>query len=247
MSAGYADKEREFLENLEDDTGLDLAAWMAAIKAQGLGHRNDIIDWLRQQGFMFSKASWIERIYHNGGRPIYLDAVPVKGTSPEKPAERPAPPVADPASEIPPAAPVSEMPPPAPAPAVRKDAPAAAADAGDPAALDELLSKAKAYRPLAQFLLAEISRAVAEVQFVAGGSFIEILGPRPFGILGVTAKELRLALDLGGRPVELPWKAAKFPPPSPRTSANLTHMLVLTDARQVNADLMTLVAAAAHS
>ena len=67
MSTDYAAKEREFLDSLKADTGRDLSEWMAAIRAQALPHRNDIIDWLRQQGFMFSRASWLERI-HNAGR-----------------------------------------------------------------------------------------------------------------------------------------------------------------------------------
>src|SRR6476659_8716110 len=71
MSTDYAAKEREFLDSLKADTGRDLSEWMAAIRAQALPHRNDIIDWLRQQGFMFSRASWLERIHNNAGRPIY--------------------------------------------------------------------------------------------------------------------------------------------------------------------------------
>src|SRR5690606_7855327 len=74
VSTDYGEKERQFLETLEADTGRGLDAWMAAIAAAGLADRNDIIDWLRRQGFMFSKASWIERIHNNGGRPLYAGA-----------------------------------------------------------------------------------------------------------------------------------------------------------------------------
>ena len=73
MSTNYGELERQFLESLKADTGRDLAAWMEAIGAENLDRRNDIIDWLRRQGFMFSKASWLERIHNNGGRPIYSD------------------------------------------------------------------------------------------------------------------------------------------------------------------------------
>lgn len=76
MSTDFEDKEREFLETLKADTGQDLGEWMSAISAQGLPHRNDVIDWLRQQGFIFSRASWLERIHANDGQPIYLSAVP---------------------------------------------------------------------------------------------------------------------------------------------------------------------------
>ena len=76
MSTDFEDKEREFLETLKADTGRDLGEWMEEISNQDLPHRNDVIDWLRQQGFIFSRASWLERIHANDGRPIYLSAVP---------------------------------------------------------------------------------------------------------------------------------------------------------------------------
>ena len=71
MSTDYGEKERQFLETLKTDTGRDVAEWMAIIAAEKLTTRNEIIDWLRRKGFMFSKASWLERIHNNGGRPIY--------------------------------------------------------------------------------------------------------------------------------------------------------------------------------
>src|SRR5690349_2173712 len=74
MSTDYAEKERDFIAGLAEDTGRDLAGWMAAIAETGLTERNAIIDWLRHQGFQFSWASWLERIHHNGGRLIYADA-----------------------------------------------------------------------------------------------------------------------------------------------------------------------------
>ncbi|MDX2287869.1 MAG: hypothetical protein NW217_03490 [Hyphomicrobiaceae bacterium] len=84
MTADYAEMEREFLSYLEVDTGRDLPAWMAAIDDARLADRNAIIDWLRLRGFLFQRASWLERIYNNGGRPIYLPEVPasVTGVSP---------------------------------------------------------------------------------------------------------------------------------------------------------------------
>ncbi|WP_334146560.1 DUF4287 domain-containing protein, partial [Hyphomicrobium sp.] len=66
MSIDYGERERQFLETLKSDTGRALDEWMTAIAAEGLTQRNDIIDWLRREGFMFSKASWIERIHNNG-------------------------------------------------------------------------------------------------------------------------------------------------------------------------------------
>ena len=45
---------------------------MAAIAAQGFSDKNETIDWLREQGIPFARASWLERIHSNGGKPIYL-------------------------------------------------------------------------------------------------------------------------------------------------------------------------------
>ncbi len=75
MSTDYAEKERNFIAGLAEDTGRDLAAWMTAISGSGFNERNAIIDWLRHQGFQFANASWLERIHHNGGRLIYADDV----------------------------------------------------------------------------------------------------------------------------------------------------------------------------
>lgn len=70
MATDYAGKEKEFIASLGPDTGRDLDGWMQAISGADLAHRNDIIDWLRQNGFTFANASWLERIHHNGGRLI---------------------------------------------------------------------------------------------------------------------------------------------------------------------------------
>src|SRR5262245_32904268 len=64
-------EEREFLAGLKARTGRDLAEWMAAIAAQGFHDKNEIIDWLRTQGLPFARASWLERIHRNGGKPIH--------------------------------------------------------------------------------------------------------------------------------------------------------------------------------
>src|SRR5215831_5766550 len=65
-------EEREFLADLQTRTGRDLAQWMAAIAGQNFSDKNEVIDWLRAQGIPFARASWLERIHSNGGRPIYL-------------------------------------------------------------------------------------------------------------------------------------------------------------------------------
>ena len=65
MATDYAEKERIFIASLSGETGRDLAEWMKVIQNSNLQDRNDIIDWLREQGFPFARASWLERIHHN--------------------------------------------------------------------------------------------------------------------------------------------------------------------------------------
>jgi hypothetical protein len=253
MAVDFAEKERDFLDSLAEDTGRDLAGWMAAIAATGLDDRNAIIDWLRTQGFLFAKASWLERIHHNGGRPIYADPAHIRGgpgAGSERAATeraRPRPPeIAEP--------PPREAPPDrrADAPAVANaDTPAAlkpgppAPASPDPASLETLLAEAKAYRPLAQFVLREIEKAIADVRLEARPGWVSLVRGREFGILTIAPKELRLALAFGDRTAPGPFVKARFPRPLTDTPPALTHMVVLTDARQITPELLAAVRAVA--
>src|SRR5215467_11641968 len=98
MARDEEEEERELLADLEVRTGRDLAAWMTAITAQGFADKNETIDWLRAQGIPFARASWLERIHSNGGRPIYLHRAskttgeakpPLAATSSAKPVPPP--------------------------------------------------------------------------------------------------------------------------------------------------------------
>jgi hypothetical protein len=218
MAIDYGEKERAFIGGLTENTGRDLAAWMAAISAADLPHRNDIIDWLRRQGFMFSKASWLERIHHNGGRPIYGDSAgaPRARVRRERRTSPPAP---------------SAPPQPAAAPIV--------------AGLDELLAKAKAYRPLAQYLVDQIRSVRPRASLSPRSTFIAIADPKEFARLGIGAKELRLHLALGsGHPTGAGLKKGA-PGGGLGKDEALSHMLVLTDARQIDRQLLDLVVRAA--
>ena len=227
MAADYGEKERAFIDGLKDDSGRDLDEWMVAIAEQNLPHRNDIIDWLRQQGFMFSKASWLERIYHNGGRPIYAESASdkpdIKRQLPDK-KESAKPhsssdPVPEPKIDAPSQAPMSDE-------------------------LDTLLAKAKAYRPLAQFLIAQIKAVRPATRFEPRGTFIAIRDIDAFAALGVGARELRLHLALGDhQPDEVVKKGVAGG--GLGKADTLSHMVVLTDARQVDAHLLDLVRLAA--
>jgi hypothetical protein len=207
MAGDEREEERRFLADLEARTGRDLAAWMTAIAAQGFVDKNQTIDWLRAQGIPFARASWLERIHANGGKPIYMDAPP-------RPAE------AKPA----------DMPAPAPKPL----------RAAEQARLEQLIAAAKGYRPLYHLLESELRKALPGVSLAPKGSCISIAAPREFAALTLHASELRLGLDLGERPHDADLQPARLKGAGP----GITHMVVLTDARQVNADLIRLIKAA---
>lgn len=237
MSIDYAEVERQFLATLEADSGRTLEAWMAAIEVQGLAHRNDVIDWLRRQGFMFSKASWLERIHNNGGRPIYAGTAGARPRAPARPrmarAASAAPPPVLPSSspDTPPLAAGAPQPVPASAPPPSDTA----------AALDALIARAKAFRPLAAFVIAEVRKAVPGVGVTPHDGFVVFRAGADFAVLAVSPKELRLGIAEKGAPGS-PWEAAKL---ALKAAPAMTHMVVLTDARQVTPALMAAVARAA--
>jgi hypothetical protein len=228
MATDFGEKERAFIEGLKENTGRDLDEWMQAISAAALPHRNDIIDWLRHKGLMFAKASWLERIHHNGGRPIYA-GVP-KEAAPRRPPRR---------RREAPAAPVEAPHTPAASPAL---APVPAPTSNGE--FDALLAKAKAYRPLAQHVLAKIKSVSPAAAIDARESAIAIGTPAPFAVLGISARELRLHLALGEHPFDEVLKKGQAGGGLGKGEA-LSHMLVLTDARQVDAHFMDLIARAA--
>jgi Domain of unknown function (DUF5655) len=235
MATDYGDKERAFIDGLKAATGRDLAEWMAAIAAQGLPHRNDIIDWLRQQGFMFSKASWLERIHHNGGRPIYAGAAKAsprvrrpRREAIETAAAAAAPGLLTPANDLAPPPPPSKPPVPA----------------SSPDDLAAVLAKAKAYRPLAQLVITRVKSVRPAARFEPHESYIAISDPDAFAALGIGPKELRLHLALGEHPTDDLIKKG-VPGGGLGKGEALSHMIVLTDARQIDQRLLGLVRLAA--
>lgn len=276
MSTDWREKEREFLADLEADTGRDLAQWMALVSAQRLAHRNDIIDWLRRQGFLFSRASWLERIHHNGGQPIYItaaelaEAVGARKTGANKVAAAAgattvataAAPAAETAAAVIGASPATARPERGEAetrrgggetaPAVETAQPCPSDEGGEvppatAAEIAEVLAKAKAYRPLAAHVLRTLQAAVPELVVAAGPGHLVLARPRPFGLLAVSGKDLRLALALGERPFEPPLEPVRLPVTLARAAQGLTHMIVLTDARQVDGRLAALAKTAANA
>ena len=232
MAKDYAEIEQEFIAGLKGQTGKDLAEWMAVITAKAFANKNDTIDWLRLQGFAFNWASWLERIHANGGLPLYADK-PIAPAARKAPLQREAKP--EKAEKVTaltpePVAAVSQ-------PVVRT----AAAPAGDgDAALQTLIAAAKGYQPLYRLLASEVIRAVPGATMTAGDTYICVGNPKEFAGIETSAKGLRLALDLGDRPFTPPLQPSKLATAPKR----LSHMIVLDDARKVDAALMDLVRAA---
>lgn len=230
MSTDFSQKERTFVAELEQTSGRDLDGWMIAITQAELSHRNEIIDWLRQHGFAFARASWIERIHHNGGKLIYgpTDAAPPREAARRKPKPDTAPPRPGAKAAI-------------VQPAVVQ--PGIVQPDGE---IDDLLAAAKAYRPLAQALLREILGAVPGADARGQGPLIALSFEHTFAAIWPSPKDVRLLLAIGDRPVGVPWVLAKRPAGLDGLSS-LSHMIILTDARQLTGDIMGLVAAIART
>jgi len=210
MAKDEREEEEEFLAGLKVRTGRDLSEWMAAIAAQGLADRNAIIDWLRGQGLPFARASWLERIHNNAGKPIYSDA-PRPTVAAPQPA-RPAPPPRRPAQQ--------QLSP------------------TDAAQLEKLIAASKGYRPLYVLLEEAIRNAIPAVTIAPRSGHVSIGAPAEFAALAPLSTELRLGLGLG------PFDGSLQKPRIRGAGPHITHMLVLTDARQVDADLLALITTA---
>lgn len=217
MSADYAAKERTFVAGLAEETGRDLAGWMIAIEECGSSERNAVIDWLRIQGFQFSRASWLERIHHNGGRLIYAADITVP---PNQSAVETVAPAVRPGTTD----------------AVTQPKSAATAPAPD-AAIETHLATAKGLRPLAEALLAEIRAAGIGIDCSPDGPFIMISTGYRVAAMLATAKKIRLYADFGLHPgarVQPAEPAGKFPAPFP-------DMILLDDARSIDAEFRNLL------
>lgn len=255
MSVDYAKKERAFLDALKEDTGHTLEEWLALIDAELLEERNDIIDWLRQHGFTFSRASWIERIHHNGGEPIYADTASSLPTPSDEPPTR-----AKSTFESSKSDPLeSEVRTPSPAPnqeekqTAEQPAPQLQVVATKPIAtnsprktsddsddIEQTLARAKGLRPLAQHLVAEVKSVVPDVTISALKSALVFAnGKTTFGLLVLSAKDLRLGLALSPNSPEKPFEPPQFAASHARISENMTHMLVLDDVRQITPSVLT--------
>ena len=85
-------------------------------------------------------------------------------------------------------------------------------------------------------LLREIAQALPGLVAGPAGDLVSLQRPREFGVLLVGPRELRLGLDLGDWPAEGPVTRSRIP----GTTARITHMTVINDARQITASLIEL-------
>lgn len=255
MGTDYSEKEREFIAALGDDTGKDLNGWLHEISSADLASRNDIIDWLRNRGFTFAKASWLERIYHNGGRLIYADDPKTQMTGRESPANavrQAQPAVRDnvvafkfprPAQTSPvtmtPTAPPSQTT--QSASTTSMSAPTQVQQNAVSDSVKSLLVTAKGLRPLAEHIVKEITRTVPGTNFSARAPLIVAEAPQAFIALWLNAKMLKIYGNFGaadGTRVTMAEPIMKAAPPFP-------HMIALDDARLVDQDFRDLIHAAA--
>jgi Domain of unknown function (DUF5655) len=238
-----SEEEREFLGGLKARTGRDLGEWMAAIAAQGFVDKNEIIDWLRAEGLPFARASWLERIHRNSGTPIHAGAPPATTSEAMGHDERPA--KADVPAPRPRAVLKAEgrvAKPVEAAKAIVAEKPVRLPTAEAAAELEKLLSAAKGYRPLYHMLESQIRQAIPGLAVVPQGRYVSLGAPNELAAITLHPTELRLGLDLGDRPFDARVQKAKLRGAGPR----ITHMVLLTDARQINDELLALVRSAHH-
>src|SRR5262245_50349576 len=127
----------------------------------------------------------------------------------------------------------------APRPRAEKAPPTAppSPDPGEAAKLEKLMAQAKGYRPLYLMLEAEVKRAVPHLSLSPAPTHISLGAPAEFAAVALTSSEVRLGLALGEHAFDTRLQRAKLK----GLGGHITHMIVLTDARQVNTDLISLV------
>ena len=105
--------------------------------------------------------------------------------------------------------------------------------------LDNQFAKAADMRPLYELFTAFAKKHFPGCTVLPKKTYVSVLEKREFAAINIKPKELRLGLDLGDRPFDEEVSKSKLSGPMPRIS----HMLVLTEAAQLNADLAQLLKA----
>lgn len=105
--------------------------------------------------------------------------------------------------------------------------------------LDNQFAKAADMRPLYEAFIAFAKKHFPNSSVLPKKTYVSILEKREFAAINIKPKELRLGFDLGDRAFDEHVGKSKLSGPMPRIS----HMLVLTDKGQLNADLVELLKA----
>ncbi|HEX6127260.1 MAG TPA: DUF5655 domain-containing protein [Pyrinomonadaceae bacterium] len=99
--------------------------------------------------------------------------------------------------------------------------------------LESQFAKAAKMRPLYEAFLAFVKKEFPSSTVLPKKTYVSILENREFAAVNIKPKELRIGFDLGERPFDGRIGKAKLSGPMPRIS----HMLVLTDARQLDSSV----------
>lgn len=100
--------------------------------------------------------------------------------------------------------------------------------------LDNQFAKSAVMRPLYEAVIAFIKENFPAATILPKKTYVSVLENREFAAINIKLKELRIGLDLGDRPFDEKIEKARLTGPMPRIS----HMLVLTDAWQLDAGLI---------
>ncbi len=170
--------EKEFIQDLKQETGKTLKQWIQTINKNGSTKRNEIVDYLKSEhGFGHMNASLLAGIYLNGGKPVY----------------------------------------------------------GDP---DELLAgifeRKEQMKPLYETLLKAIRDWKFDLTVEIKKSYVSIQSKREFAAIGVTAKEVRIAMDLDD---DLPFDDYLNKTTGIGCMPRMSHMVKLTSEDEINEKL----------
>ena len=105
--------------------------------------------------------------------------------------------------------------------------------------LDNQFAKAADMRPLYEAFTAFAKKHFPNSSVLPKKTYVSILEKREFAAINIKPKQLRIGFDLGDRAFDETVSKSKLSGPMPRIS----HMLVLTDSSQLNADLVELLQA----
>ena len=100
--------------------------------------------------------------------------------------------------------------------------------------LDTQFAKAADMRRLYESFLEFVKKNFPNSSVLPKKTYVSVLESREFAAVNIKPKELRIGLDLGDRPFDAKIEKAKLSGPMPRIS----HMFVLTDAKQLNASIV---------